>query len=167
MEVGPPEFNELARHLRDSRWCRWSTVSMDRGLALGTVARHALSPELVAVSVAAFTTRFPWTADRSHLFASLSVLLPSDSRPAAFEIELQEMRASLLERGLMCGLLHPKSQLRTLQDGRVGYPFRTSDSFLSLRYSVPEDGVFLSVNDELSKVHRAWLVQSNQSAIGA
>jgi hypothetical protein len=88
---------------------------------------------------------------------TLTVLLPKGLPLEPVEKSLQVLRPELLRRGLMMGLLHPHSSLRPLTPGAGGFPYRASHPFLTVRWAVAGDEVFVGINPELAALLATWL----------
>lgn len=162
-------FDSLEQHLRKGRdgapWCRWAAQAIDQGTFFVADARAFAGTEafcaLITLAADAFIRQCPppntdafadWTA-----ISTLTVLLRDDLPLVEAEEIVQGQRATLLRRGLMVGLLHPQSTLRPLTPGPDGLPYRATRPFLTVRWAVSGDEVFVGINPELSSLLRVWL----------
>lgn len=67
------------------------------------------------------------------------------------ERSIQSIRASLLRRSIVVGLVHPDSTLRSLVQEK-GYPYRLDQAFLNVRCAVPNDRVFIQSGSEMESI---------------
>lgn len=164
-------FAELVHHLRHGRagkpWCTWAVASLDARIFLigdargqGQLARFESVITRTADSFAAACTaqhHADGTKVGNNPHATLTILLERGLPLEPSENALQGLRPELLRRGMMMALLHPESPLRALTPGPEGYPYRISHPFLTVRWAVPGDEVFVGINPELAALLSAWL----------
>jgi hypothetical protein len=166
-------FLALENHLRRGRdgapWCVWAVHALDRNAFWVGDARKLGDTGLgtiVALAAEAFVKRCP-APDRHRLpedalLNTLTVLLRDDIPCDDAEKILQEERPALLRRGLMAGLLHPRSTHRPLTPGPSGMPYRTDSPFLTVRWAVTADELFVGINQELRALLQTWTMRRQE-----
>lgn len=159
-------FSRLIKHLRNSPekpWCAWVDPSIRAGLFWAADGRGMSLEDCLETASTLFVERekyenFSGATQNSLQLASLSILV--NLQDEITEKGIQKRRKDLLDVGLMIGFLHPKSSLWTLQPDRAGYPYRSSDAFLTLRRPVIQDKIFVSKNKTLCEKLDKWLTQN-------
>ena len=165
-------FDTLVEHLRNGRggapWCVWAVHALDQGgFWIGDARElgHRGFASIVSLAAEAFVKHCP-PPDTDCVRAvvhrnSLTVLLADDVPWEDAEDTLQRERPNLLRRGLMVGLLHPRSTHAALTPGPDGTPYRMESPFLTIRWAVPEDELFVGINPELTHLLRRWISRTN------
>lgn len=174
-------FRGLIRHLTEGRqgepWCRWVVETIADGAFLVGDAREMGGieriDEILDAVVQAFLQEVPNhepsnpTQDNNRTHPSLTVLLQSDFPLEPAEKEISRCRPSLLRRGIMAAIVHPDSQHKPLTPGPPGAPFWAPEPFLTVRWTVPDDTIFVGVNPRLQEIHETWLAnRSNEASCG-
>lgn len=161
-------FESLVQHLCYGReghpWCPWAVRALEENRFWCGDAR-SLGPERFEIIVDAiantFETCFPIPISGNRAVGaelnSLTILLRDDTEYDDAEVVVQGKRADLLARGMMVGLLHPRSMHRALSLGPPGVPYRTPDPFLTIRWAVPDDILFVGVNPKLRMLLDNWI----------
>lgn len=165
-------FAELVRHLYHGRagkpWCTWAVAALDGGTFFVADARGHAGLDRFEDVVRATADAFEAAClQQSHpplfvraspgrTYPALTVLLRKQVLLEPAEQSLHALRPELLRRGLMMGLLHPRSSLRPLTPGAKGFPYRVSHPFLTVRWAVPGDEVFVGINPTLAGLLAAW-----------
>lgn len=165
-------FSALDRQLRNGRhgktWCRWAVRSLEKGsflvadaTALGGLSRLEV---IVALTADAFESTCPPPSVKSRGLppSSLTVLLRDDIPHGSAEELLHSARPHLLERGQMMALLHPDSQLTPLTAGPPGRPYHAPHIFLTTRWAVPDDRIFVDINPTLLERLERWLARTQE-----
>ena len=157
-------FEGLRQHLVAGRqghpWCRWAVYALDtgtfyvsdgRGLALETLE------QIVKLLADTFVALSETNATQNKNQMTLTLLIDSKYSSDAMEHAVQDTRRTLLERGLMVGVLHPRSELFALSEGPPGVPYRTAACFITVRWAVRADTLFVSGNPILEQLLDEWL----------
>lgn len=165
-------FVDLVRHLYCGRagkpWCTHAVAAIEGRTFLVADARdydvnqfdeiiQATANAFVAACPPLSQERLSVRTSRDGPHPTLTALLPEGLPLKPAERTLQHIRPALLQRGLMMGLLHPDSSLHPLTPGADGFPYRVPHPFLTVRWAVPGDEVFVRINPELAALLAAWL----------
>lgn len=86
---------------------------------------------------------------------TLTVAIPDTFDEQTINDALTRHRDKLTPEGIMVGALDPYNTLLSLTGGS-GCPYRSPYSFLTIRWMVPCDMVFLDLNPEYTKVYRRY-----------
>lgn len=154
-------FAELEVHLTQGRdggaWCRWVARSIDAGkffvgdaIAIATVEALAGLVDEAASALSEISAGVPNPA------VSLTLRVGAVPGDASQQL-LQGRRLDLLRRGVMVALLHPEAQFGALSPGPKGTPYATSDAFLTFRWAMPQDALFVDVNPTLAAALEEFL----------
>lgn len=153
-------FAMLLRHLSEGNggapWCRFGKLAYDKGywLRLDWTNNHFNSIREAAFCAA--DRLEDWAAskpnDQDHYLANVTALISPRLLSPDAERLIQDDRPAHLARGMMVGILHPGSDLCSLTNRDGGFPFRTPEIFLNVRFAVPQDRVFVAPNSELSEL---------------
>ena len=160
-------FDGLVCHLREGRaghsWCQyaWDSIKQQRFMVADgrAVAQETNIQATIRTVAKLFASLKPFVDIEQSRLDTLTVLC----NPYTAEIEqcVHEMRQLLLQQGIMLGVLHPHSVLRSLSSDVLTKPYRVEGTFVTVRWAVPEDGVFTSKNPQLSRLLQQWLNQSS------
>lgn len=147
-------------------WCRWVEACVRNGQFFVTQAIEAASRdafvELIATLGKSFCALSP-NPKQSCAPAALTALLSTHPDADSAETILMERRSELVERGLMMAILHSGSTLRSLSRDAPGHPYRADHFFITVRWAVQEDEIFVRINPDLSQKLKSWLASINHN----
>ena len=172
-------FERLLQYLGSGRggqpWCQWAidSVRQNRFLVadgrsldrrdLTVIVRKLASLFVDHCSQRGDSVRPSQDAPKSdgHL-DSLTVLLHDSIDLESLDQITHALRPALLDKGVMAALLHPRSRLTPLSPGPAGRPYCTQEPFLTFRWAVPQDRLFVAINPDLSARLTRWLALNSQ-----
>jgi hypothetical protein len=155
-------FDHLIYHLESggNPLCSWAIKSLNTGQFFVADCRSWTSVNLeniIEQCAVEFLSLFDKPVNGSVSLGSLTVAIPHSLSYDDLEEGIQSLRAPLLRKGILAGLFHPRSRLKSLNLSNKGFPFRTSQPLINLRYACSLDFYFLSANEELSELLQAWI----------
>lgn len=158
-------FDGLVCHLREGRaghaWCQYALDSIEQQRFMVADGR-AITQEtdiqtVIRTAAELFASLKPFVGIERSRLDTLTVLC----NPYSAEIEerAHEVRQSLLQQGIVLGILHPHSALKSLGSNIAHKPYCVEGTFVTVRWAVPEDRIFTSKNPQLSRLLQQWLSQ--------
>jgi hypothetical protein len=163
-------MNHLSRGRDGNPWCVWSVRAMERNsfwVADARMLRGIDFRGVIMLAADAFVKHcqvpYQLSCPQEAPINALTILLPDEIDYNEAEEILQRERRALLTRGLMAGLLHPLSTHRPLTPGPFGMPYRTDSPFLTIRWAVAADELFVGINPELLALLRTWTTSQKEN----
>lgn len=155
-------FQWLIMHLaspygyKGSQVCRWSILALNQNRFCIGDARHcgfdanglADIVEQMLSEYRGFGSFDPSTS----VPHTLTVLLPDQLKAQSIVSTLDTYRPSLTPQGLMLGALDPYNRLQSLTGGK-GCPYSAPWNYLTLRWMVRGDHVFLNLNPQYKEIY--------------
>ena len=139
--------------------CPWAVAAIQEqrfyiGDARNNAADLAVIGSIVQTMCERYRTYDTFRPPNKHP-ATLTVLIPDAVAGHVIVSVLEEYRRKLTPLGLMLGALDPVNNLRSLT-GRKGCPYVAPWNFLTVRWMVRGDSIFLNLNPEYKTIYSGF-----------